>query len=54
MAKKLKPTLSPEQKKALAFKRKKGLLIIVIIILSSIVLLQIGFLIYDLLGKAGV
>lgn len=53
MAKKMRPSLTPEQKKHLAFKRKKGVLVVIIVILSLVIVAQVGFLVIDLIKQAG-
>ncbi len=53
MAKKMRPSLTEEQKKHLAYNRKKGVLIIIIVLLSILIAVEVGFLIFDLLNQAG-
>lgn len=53
MSKKIRPSLTAEQKKNLAYKRKKGVLIAVIIILALILATEVGVLIVNLIKQTG-
>lgn len=52
MASKIKPALTPEDKKRIAYARKKGVLIVVIIALSLLIVVELGFLVAELIKLA--
>lgn len=53
MAKKMRPALTLEQKKYLAYKRKKGVLILIIVLLVALVGVEIVMVVAELIGLAG-
>ncbi|MGE4341714.1 MAG: hypothetical protein AB7E23_01265 [Bacilli bacterium] len=53
MAKKIRPALTLEQKKHLAYKRKKGVLILIIVLLVALVGVEIVMVVAELIGLAG-
>ncbi|HKM02911.1 MAG TPA: hypothetical protein VJZ31_03190 [Bacilli bacterium] len=53
MAKKIRPELSKEQKKHLAYTRKKGILIVFIIALVALIGVEVVLLIGELIKLAG-
>lgn len=53
MAIKIRPALTQEEKKRIAYSRKKGVLIFTIILLVGVILVELGFLVAYLIGLAG-
>ncbi len=53
MAKKMRPALTEEEKKHLAYLRKKGILIILIVLLVAMVTIEVILLLQELVEIAG-
>ena len=53
MASKIRPALTQEEKKRVAYSRKKGVLIFTIVLLVGVILVELGFLVAYLIGLAG-
>jgi len=52
MAKKLRPALTLEQKKHLAYKRKRGVLVLIIVLLVALIGVELVLLITELVKLA--
>lgn len=54
MSAKFRPALTNEEKKRIAYSRKKGALICIIILLVGVILVELGFLVAYFIRLAGV